>query len=289
MYKISPEALEKTRERIQTKANNAQPNPLVYIARNRTPITTQRYWEKTQIDVNVGTRSSIAVRRPHGSMLADQIFLAQVENGDAVIQYASPEFNLNRMNFSVLTTIQNVSELSLMFDGFMELHEGKVETYTTGEYPYIFYVDTSGSLMYLNLDNPEVAGAISDDAVNIASVRGLYSKAIDMDDGILVYYTNSTGQLWEAIIHEGAVDELTQITQMPTGVTGWLDIWAGTTFDYRIILQLKGDDGKVYVLPSVSRPSGYNNQEYLTISDIEVFGQIGTEPPNLISIETVGV
>ena len=167
MYNADPNLLDKFRNNIQTEANNNEPNPLVYITRNKTPITSQRFWERRLVESVVGTRSSIAVRRPHGGLLGEAIFLAQVVNGAAVIKYATSNLNLGLMEFEVLTTIQNVSELSLMFDDFMEWHEGKVETYTIGASPYIFYVDTIGSLSYLNLDNPDIAGAISADAVNI--------------------------------------------------------------------------------------------------------------------------
>ena len=290
MYNADPSLLAKFKEKIQTKGNNNDPKPLVYITRNKTPITTQRYWEKKLVTSTVGTRSSLAVRRPYGEFMTDGIFVAQVEDGDAVIKFAEPNTNLSKMTFTHLKTIEDVSELSIMFDGYMKQSSDKtVEVYTTGQLPYVFYVDTSNSLKYINLDDEEVSGTISDDAVNVASVRGLYSEAIGLDDGIFVFYINSDGELWEARFFGGEVTELTEITLLPEDVTSWVDVWAGITWDYRIVLQLKGDDGKVYTLLSASRTAGFNNMEHMRLSKVIVSGQIGKEPPNLIGVETVGV
>ena len=290
MNNTDPSLLAKFNEKIQTKGNNNDPKPLVYITRNKTPITTQRYWEKKLVTSTVGTRSSIAVRRPYGEFMTDGIFVAQVENGDAVVKFAEPNINLSKMTFNHVKTIPNVSELSIMFDGFMKQSSDEtVEVYTTGQLPYAFYVDNSNSLQFINLDDEEVSGTISDDAVNVASVRGLYAESIDMDDGIFVFYINSDGELWEARFFGGEVTELTEIILLPEDVTSWVDVWAGITWDYRIVLQLKGSDGNVYTLLSSSRPSGYSLLEYLNVKPIKVFGQFGEEPPNLISVETVGV
>jgi len=289
MYNADPTLLDKFKTSIQTKSENTDPRPLVYITRNKTAITSQRYWEKQRITSAVGTRSSIAVRRPEGSLLGDMIFTAQVESGTAIIRKAEPKMNLADMEWSTVATIPNVSELSIMFDGYMKQVDGVVETYTTGTLPIVFYVDASDSLKYVSLDDELIAGTISDDAVNVATVRGLYAESIGMDDGIWCFYTNSLGELWEARLLNGAVAELTEIPQKPTGVTSWVDVWAGFTFDYRIILQLKGDDGMVYTLPSKSRPSGYSLNEYLALRKVIVSGQCGLPLPNLISVETVGV
>jgi len=289
MYNTDSSLLERFKNKIQTEANNNDPKPLVYLTRNKTPITSQKYWEKQLITSTIGTRSSIAARRPVGSLLADMIFTSQIVGGNAIIKKAAPTLNINDMVWQTVTTLVNISELSLMFDGIMKLVEGKVETYTVGELPTVFYVTTSGSLVGLDLDT-DTTFTISDDAVNIASVRGLYSEAIGLDDGIWCFYTNTAGELWEARVFENEVIELTQITMKPTGVTSWLDIWAGRTFDYRIVLQIKGNDGKVYTLLSASRPSGFGvGIEYVKFSSITATGKIGLIPPYLISAENVGV
>lgn len=284
MYKVDPTLFEKFKSNLQTKSNNNDPNPLVYITRNRTPITTQRFWEKVRVAATVGTRSSIAVRRPEGNLTGDMIFVAQVESGNAVIRKAQPRINLTDMVWSHVTTLNNVSELSIMFDGYMKMVEGKVESYTTGDLPVVFYVDSDNSLKGWNM-NTDVIFTISDTAYNVASVRGLYSEAADLNDGIFVFYTNAEGELWEARVLNDEVTEFTQITLKPDGVTGWEDVWASLTFDYRVVLQLKGYDGNTYSLLSASRPSGFTLNEYLILSDIKVEGKFGLIPPEIISVE----
>lgn len=252
-------------------------------------IDNQLDLEYTSISSVVGTRSSIAIRRPQYTQMTDRIFTAQVEDGKAIIRSTFPRFDLKSLRWSDVKVIDNVSEISIMFDGFMEEINNLIEIYTTGLLPYAFYVDNSNSLKFINLDDESVNGTISDDAFNVATVRGLYAESIGMDDGIWCFYTNSLGELWEARVFEGEVIELTQITLKPDGVTQWIDVWAGFTFDYRIILQLKGDDGNVYTLISKSRPSGYSLNEYLRLSNIKVEGKIGLIPPELLTIENVGV
>ena len=284
MYKCDSFLLEKYNERVQ------QPSPLIYITRNKTSITTQRFWEKQLITSTIGTRSSIALRRPEGHLTADMVFSAQVEGGQAVIRYSEPLPNMKRMEWNVLATIPDVSELSIMFDGFMELVDGKVESYTTGDYPYVIYVKSDGSLKAMNLDAENQSEiTISDVAVNVASVRGLWSSASDLDDGILIFYTNTSGQLWEAQLLNGVVSYMSIISPKPAGVTSWIDVWASLTFDYRIQLQLKGDDEKVYTLLSKSRPSGFSIMEYLSLSKITASGFSGVEPPYPVSAFNVGV
>ena len=121
MYKVDQILLEKFKNHIQTSANDNDPRLLAYIARNKTAISSQRFWEKQLITSTIGTRSSIALRRPKGHFSADMIFTAQVENGAAVIRYAEPWSNIDDMDWNILTTIPNVIELSIMFDGFMLL------------------------------------------------------------------------------------------------------------------------------------------------------------------------
>lgn len=290
MYNVDATLLDRFKENIQTEQNNCDPRPLVYITRNRTAINSQKFWERQLITSTVGTRSSIAVRRPEGSFFGDMIFTAQVESGTAVIRYAVPRDDINDMTWTTLTTIPTVTELSILFDGYMVMHDNVVEQYTTGDYPWVFYVNTSGELNGLNLDDPEATEiSISDNAVNIASVRGLYSETANLDDGIWVFYNNTDGELWEARILDGEVEELNEITIKPTGVTEWSDLWAGFSFDYRIMLQLKGDDGKVYSLMSKSRPGGFSNIEHLRIRKATMTGTIGLPPPIPLVAENVEV
>jgi hypothetical protein len=285
MYKVDSTLFEKFKSRLQTRSNNNDPNPLAYITRNRTPITTQRFWEKRRVTSTVGTRSSIAVRRPEGSLTGDMIFVAQVEDGNAVIRKAETMLSLSDMVFTHVTTINNVSELSIMFDGYMKMVEGKVESYTTGELPIVFYVDSSNSLKGWNM-NTDITFTISDTAYNVASVRGLYSEAANLDDGVFVFYTNASGELWEARVLNDEVIELTQIILKPEGVTGWVDVWATLTFDYRVSLQLEGNDGNVYSLLSASRPSGFALVDYISwnlkLSEKPMM-QCGLLPPTIIS------
>jgi len=290
MYMADTIVSERFGSPMQTKANNNDPTPLVYVMRNKTAIHSQKFWEKQRITPDVGTRSSIAVKRPEGSFLGDEIFTAQVESGTAVIRRSYPRNNIMDMEWTTMATISDVSELSIMFDGYMKQSaDGTVESYTIGELPYVFFVDSSGSLKMRNMDDVGSGDiTVSDNAVNVASVRGLYADAIDLDDGILLYYTNSSGQLWEAIILNGEVSELTQITLKPTGVTSWLDIWAGRSFDYRVMLQLKGDDDKVYTLISKSRTSGYSLLEHINIS-VSMSAKFGEEIPLLLSVKNEGV
>lgn len=282
MYNADPTLIDKFKSSLQTKSENTDPRPLVYITRNKTAITSQRYWEKQRITSTVGTRSSIAVRRPEGSLLGDMIFTAQVESGTAIIRKAEPRMNLADMEWSTVATIPNVSELSIMFDGYMVMRDNIVEAYTTGELPIVFYVDNSTSLKCWNMNN-DAEFTISDTAYNVASVRGLYSEAAGLDDGIWVFYTNASGELWEARILNDEVAELTEITLKPSGVTGWEDVWATLTFDYRVALQLKGDDGNVHTLMSYSRTGGFSNIEYFGVKGAKVdSGQCGIIPPNFV-------
>ena len=289
MYKTDSVLLEKFKNSTQTAANDNDPRLVTYIARNKTAITTQRFWEKQLVTDKVGTRSSIALRRPKGHFSADMIFTAQVEGGDAVIRYAEPWSNIYDMDWNVLTTIPNVSELSIMFDGIMKKEGDLVEAYTIGNYPYAIYVQTDGVLKVMNLDSNDPSITISDLAVNVATVRGLYSASAGVDDGIFIFYTNTEGQLWEAQLLNGEIIYLSRISNLPEGVTSWEDCWASLTFDYRVVLQLKGNDGKVHCLFSSSRPSGFSLLEHVTMTTIKVSGEIGTSALTLLSVDSVGV
>ena len=281
MYNVDPTLLD----RIKSKSQDI--NPQTYITRNKTSINAQRFWEEVTVTPTVGTRSSIAVRRPEGNLTCDMIFVAQVESGDAIIRKAEPKPNLADMQWQTVTTISDVSELSIMFDGIMKMVDGKVESYTTNDMPVIFYVDSSNSLKCWNM-NTDVTFTISDTAYNVASVRGLYSEAASLDDGVFVFYTNASGQLWEARVLDDEVTELTQITLLPEGVTGWLDVWASLTFDYRVSLQLKGNDNNVYNLMSASRPSGFGaGTDYIAMTKAEVNGACGFIPPNIVSVDLI--
>ena len=87
----------------------------------------------------------------------------------------------------------------------------------------------------------------------------------------MCFISNSDGELGGKIFG-GEVTELTEITLLPEDVTSWVDVWAGITWDYRIVLQLKGNDGNVYTLLSASRPVG---MPYLIICDCQTLILMG--------------
>ncbi|QRN86039.1 hypothetical protein JR334_02050 [Clostridia bacterium] len=279
MYYASDQLLSKLKESKQAI------KPKVYITRPTTAISAQRFWERQKV-ADAGTACSIAVRRPLNNMLADRIYMAQVVSGSATIMYSDTNDNLNEMEWHTLETISDAVEVSLCFENIMQKENDIVEAYTIGEHPYVFWIDSSGNVKFKNLDlSAEMT--LSSSASKVSTTAGLYSSAADVDDGIFCFYITNAGTLWESRIFDGIVQETTQITELPIGVTNWLDVWAGRTFDYRVVLQLKGDDSNIYTLMGKSRPGGFR-QDYIGVSTIKLSGLWGKEPPELLSIETVG-
>ena len=279
MYYASDQLLAKLKESKQDI------KPLVYITRPTTAMSAQRYWERQRVDAH-GSACGIAVRRPIGRMLADRVYMSQVINGNVAIMYADVEDNLNEMVWTSLASISGATEVSLVFSEIMKKVSDKVEAYTTGTHPYVFWIDSAGTAKFRNLNNPSDI-SVGANAIKLATTAGLYSEPAEVDDGIFCFFVNTSGELWEARIHNDTVQEITDVTELPAGVTSWSDVWAGRTFDYRIALQLKGDDGNVYTLMSKSRPSGFR-QDYIQVSNISISGNWGKEPPTLLSVETVG-
>lgn len=278
MYRTNDQIIERSKNPIQTIANNSDFRANVSIVRNRTELRYQRHWERTLISTSVGTRNSITVKRPAYEELGTEVFLAQIHNNNAIIRHADVEYLIDKMIWKDLKTIENVTDISLCYDGYMVQHGENIEFYTVNNYPYVFHI-RSGILYCENLNTDEIV-EIASGANKVTSIRGLYSSGIGLDDGVLFFYINNSGQLFEGnITGDFKVGSISEITMKPAGVLSWSDVAAGRTFDWRISLQLKDNNGNVYTLLSKSRASGFSNNEHVNLNKVVLSGRFSHVPP----------
>lgn len=242
----------------QTYYQNAEPHIEVIVNRSRTPITYKGFWEEVIVTAGVTSIStSVAVRKTSRSA-ADRAYVAYVEdNNDLTVKSAAFTYPISNMIWDVEETISGCLCCALDFDGsFVRASRDKVE-FRTEETPWLFYVTSTGQLMAGVLGGP-YESLVGANVTAVDAVRGVASKYKDIDQGLLVFYVIA-GDLYYRDLIDGVWGDQTSVSIAPADL---VSVHAERTFDYRIVLQVMDDSGKLYEIFTKMEASGWNGTEY---------------------------
>lgn len=260
MYKINKSVLDRTLLSHQTIANNANPQIYTHLQRASLPINSSRYWDKLDCGATV---HSIALKRPTTNTLATEIWrVLDNGNGGFSVQKSVMKSKLYNLVWETVCVGEypensSVNIALLQFDGKSKTKDGIKEQYTIGETPYLILGTDTTTFGIYSVSNSGLTLIKSiATAIDVSCVRGEYSSVID--DGILIFYIDTDYQLHEVAFKDEEVIYDNKIDMLPDDMPSiqWEKVRANTTFDYRIVLQLKEVNGGIYTLYSRSRPGG---------------------------------
>ena len=250
----------------QTLYENANPSMSIWISRHSIPLENDMFLETCKIaDATNPSNVSIAARRLTLGRQADRIYAAYVEGTTGKIYYAEHVTDVDDFSWNAVGTISGASDIALCFDvNMVKTAKGKVEIITDNE-PWVFWIE-SGALKGKLLSAETSETIVNSGVTAISAVRGTKADLAEFDQGLLVFHIIDGSIYYKALINEVWQDAVA-VSAGPS-VT-WVDVAAGRTWDYRVVLQCKDSAGNIYELFTRSEIAGLANVERIDITDIE--------------------
>lgn len=246
MRSIDSELKAKFESNLQTKANDADPQAVIWISRPTVPLTDAEFLDRaTVLQANGLTACDVAVRRPRADREADRVYLAYIDENGAHVKFSATEQRLEDYVWTDGGFSAAASDVAIAFDGTMPKKADGTAQFVTEERPWVFWINEGvlkGRILGL-LGDVTLASA---NAEKVSAVRAAWAQATNVDFGLVCFFTLG-GALYYRQLIGGEWKDAEPVTFGPPGVT-WEDIRAFRTWDYRVGVQGLGSDGKVYEL-----------------------------------------
>lgn len=231
---------------LQTKANDADPQAVIWISRPTVPLTDAEFLDQATVLQTSGlTACDVAVRRPRADREADRVYLAYIDENGAHVKFSATEQRLEDYVWTDGGFSAAASDVAIAFDGTMPKKADGTASFVTEERPWVFWANggvLKGRILGL-LGDVTLASA---NAEKVSAVRAAWAQATNVDFGLVCFFTLG-GALYYRQLIGGEWKDAEPVTFGPPGVT-WTDIRAFRTWDYRVGVQGLGSDGKVYEL-----------------------------------------
>jgi len=259
MRYIDPTLKERILSAQQTLYNNANPSMEVIAVRARTPITRKELWQELIITESAtAICTSVAIKKT--GRTPERVYATYVDSsGVLTVKSAVVRLPIRLMTWTVELTIPGCVACAIEFNGeFVKLKNYQKE-YWTDDIPWLFYITTGGALMAGILGGPyeSLAGSNVSAIDVVHGVRSIYG---DIDQGMVAFYIMS-GSLYYNQYVDGEWVGQQSISIAPTICT---QVHAERTFDWRIIVQVRDDAGKLFEIFSKQAISGHTNIESIT-------------------------
>jgi hypothetical protein len=240
-----PDSLKnKCRLLTQNKANNADPRLEAIISRHAIPIKDYKMWQTSQV-ANFTGRASIAVARPDYRRMPNRIYVAGIDNGAAKIYSGGFDGIDAPQSWALELTIPDAVEISIAFEGRFKPYKKRIEFYTTDEYPWIFWVDASGTLHAQYWDDETTTTELGNNVTSCSATMGINSIENEWGYGLLVAWTTSIGTVFYAQYFNGAWSNGITVTQAPANA---VEVTISRVADWRIIFLVKDNTGATTAL-----------------------------------------
>ena len=262
---------KKLTSRIQAGATAL--NAGLWVGRPDTPLTEDRFLEKqTAVNSTGVTKTSIAVCRPHMMRDATKVSIAYIEDGVAKVVSSKYHLRMSKHLWEKAEFSQPAVDVAVCYDGVMKKTvRGTVELLTDAD-PWIFWVH-EGSLYGSILGSGEAIALAENTCTAVSAIRAMWSYSGSFDFGLVVFFLLG-GALFYRQLVEGDWKDAEPVTFGPPGVV-WEDIAAFRTWDYRIGVQARATNGKVYELFTQYMGIAKQGEEHIhvdTEADVDLIG-----------------
>lgn len=276
MRSIPADLSTKLSNPIQTRANNSDPSASIWVGRPTTVLTNSTFLEKQTVVQAPITDSSIAVCHPRLNTENTKIYIGYVSNGIAKVGVALTKVKMSSHVWLDTNFSETADHISVAFDGTMPKNvNGKYEFLTESE-PWVFWT-SAGALYARKLGTADTITLASANATWVDAIRATWSEIAAFDFGLCVFFIVSGAVYYRQLIGGVWYDaEAIPAAALPTidsGVT-WVQVSCSRTWDWRIALQLKASDGKMYELFTQFMGIGSKSDEHLEIKSIKATGNL---------------
>lgn len=284
MRPISAQLLDRLLSSQQTAANNADPAAVVWIRRPSSPLTGPDFFEKTLIgEFSNLTACDVAVRRRRAGREPDEVFVAYVADGVALVKKSAVQADVDDFAWTDAGFSAEAEDVAICFDGKTVRSEGRTE-WITDERPFVFTVH-DGVLTARILGLLGETELASSNCTKVTAVRATSGGGVDF--GLIVFFLLS-GQIYYRQRIAGEWTDAAPVTFGPSGVT-WADVAAFRTWDYRVGLQGLTTSGDVYELFTAFQGIAKHGAEHVSLdakvrSALIPVGERPTQEPEHLSI-----
>lgn len=275
MRSIDSGTLTAAKNLIQTKATKSDPRLSLWIGRPVTQLTGTQFLETLDVTGITGiTDCDIAVRHTTYGRGGDGVYLAYIKDGYAHVISSQSYVVMSRHTFIDTGFSETADHVAIAFDGTMPKNvSGKYE-FLTEKQPWVFWT-ASGVLYARKLGTTDTITLASANCTWVDAIRATWSEIPAFDFGLCVFFIISGAVYYRQLIGGVWYDaEAIPSSALPTvdsGVT-WTQVSCSRTWDWRIALQLKASDGKMYECFTQFMGIGSKSAEHIEIKSVKVTG-----------------
>lgn len=229
---------------IQTRANNSAPSSRIWISRPSTVLVDDRLLERQTILNASVTDVSVAVCHPKKRRSNTAIFMAYISDGVARVVSAKHKLRMDAHVWVDTGFEADATAVSIAFDGTMPKVYGSEVEFVTENEPWVFWVDDTvlyAKKLYSEEDPIVLA---EENCTDVSAIRAMWSSVGSFDFGLVAFFILS-GKLYYRQLIDGEWMDAELVVFGPEGVV-WEEIAAFRTWDYRVGVQAKTTDGKIY-------------------------------------------
>lgn len=248
------------------QAGDSRLSATLWVSRPTIPLTEDVLLERQLVLPSTRvTKAAVAVCHPRSLREASSVYVGYIDSGVAKITYGAYSHQMSRDNWLDSGFAEPAEDISLCFDGTMpKADNGKVEFLTEGM-PWVFW--TSNSTLYgkkLGSDSSVILAEANCTAVS--AVRAIHSEVGKFDFGLIVFFILG-GYLYYRQFLNGEWFDAELVSAGPPGVL-WSDVSAFRTWDYRVGVQLRAQDGSLYELFTQFMGIGKQTLEHVQFNDV---------------------
>lgn len=273
MRSITATLRKKLAARVQAGENSLSAS--FWVARLVTPLTEDRFLEKQTVLSSEGiTKTSIAVCHPRLMRGATDVYIGYLKSG--VIKIAKADYVEEMSKHKWTTDIgysQEATDFCLCFDGTMSKAPDGMTELITEELPWVFWV-LNGKLYANKLWSNSVPVVLAEaNCTKVTAARATWSYSGGFDFGLVVFFLLE-GQLYYRQLQEGkGWADAEAVSFGPEGVL-WSEIAAFRTWDHRIGVQCKAQDGTCYEMFTQFMGIAKQNTEHIEIKDVKATSEL---------------
>ncbi len=264
MRKIPGDLETKLKQRIQTRANNAELALDLWLGRPTTALTSEQFLERQTVSVGAGVMGgSAAVCHPKSGADSTRIYLAYLQNGAAHVVTAATKVRMSAHVWTDTGFSVPATAVSIAFDGTMPRDVTRRIEFKTEEDPWVFWVSV-GALYGRKLGGGATVTLAESNCSGVSAIRGMWSDVGGFDFGLVVFFLLS-GSIYYRQLIQGEWADAEPVSFGPPGVT-WSELSAFRTWDYRVGVQARTTQGDVYELFTQYAGIAKQNTEHLELS-----------------------
>lgn len=264
--------LDKLKMSAQTRANGSAITSSVWVTRPTTQLTDPVFLEKQIVPtVKNGALVDVSLATRHSSLGDDydETYIGYIYGTTLTIMHSDPAIDIDSHIWITSETISPATRLSLAFNGeFKKATKASPIQFISEEVPWLFWI-SGGVLNGKRIGSEETIILSDTNVTDVAAVRGFSPPDnSSLDFGFIVFYIIE-GSIYYRQLINGEWYEAINTNFGPSGIT-FSEISVSRSWDYRIILQAKGSDGKVYELFTQFMGIGRNLAEHVDLRDVSM-------------------